>query len=167
MKSLFLAITLLFGFALNLFAQSGPSFDLAMTRLGQTEQDWNFVMTINLTENLQDGLALNLPDKVKALPIAVELNGEQLWLKNADEQPQRASTLTWFEDDSGRVILRFSENRLNSGDRLVVTCTVNMKEQPSPDKEVILNRLLRSGESVEATTEVMGNSALPIIEETN
>lgn len=166
MKSLRLTIALILGTALSALAQSTP-IDISMERIAETGKDWNMIVTVDLSGPVNDGLALDLPDGVRVVPVSVQRNGEALWLKQSETAPELASTLTWFEDDSGRVVLRFAENRLVNGDRLVITCMANMKAPPPPESEVALKRVVRQGSRVRAGEETLGRRALPTIEENN
>lgn len=167
MKSLHLTIVLLLGLGVHLFAQTGAPMEISVTRVAEAADAYDLVVAIDLTESLRDGLALELPAKISAIPVAVEVNGEALWLKQSAETPVAASTLTWFRDDSGRVVLHFTENRLGSGDRLMVRCSATMKNRPEPGDDLTLKRLAREGNGVRASDEVMTSRELPVIEETN
>lgn len=167
MKSLHLTIVLLLGLGVHLFAQTGAPMEISVTRVAEAADAYDLVVAIDLTESLQDGLALELPGKISAIPVAVEVNSEALWLKQSAETPVSASTLTWLRDDSGRVVFHFSENRLASGDRLMIRCMATMKESPRPGDDLTLKRLAREGDGVRASDEVMSSRELPVIEETN
>ena len=166
MKSLRLTIALILGTVLSAWGQSTP-IDISMERLAETGKDWNMIVTVDLSGPVNDGLALDLPNGIRVVPVSVQRNGEALWLKQSETAPELASTLTWFEDDSGRVVLRFTENRLTGGDQLVITCTANMKNAPTAESEVALKRLIRQGNRVQAGDETLGRRALPTIEENN
>jgi len=166
MKSLPITIALLFGLCLAGRAQSTVS-EIRLDRTAGSQKDWTINVTIDLSENMRDGLALELPGRVKIIPVSVQLNDQPVWLKQSEEAPALENTLTWFEDDSGRVVLRFTEDRLRAGDRLVVECATHMKESPESGTELSLKRLTRQGQSVTAAEEPFVSRTLPTIEETN
>jgi hypothetical protein len=166
MKSLRLTIALLLGIFLNAYAQS-PAIEISLEKITGSSNDWNMSFTVDLSETVRDGFALELPGTIKTVPVSLQLNGESLWLKKSEEPPSLEFTLTWFKDDSGRVIFRFTENRLNAGDQLVINCTANIKEPPATESEVTLKRLIRRGENVLSGEETWISRTLPTIEETN
>jgi len=167
MKRLLFTIALLTAAATHSLAQSGDSFTINMTPKAETGKTWDMVLTIDLNESLRDGLALELPVNMDGVPVSVRLGNENMWLKQSEESPTLDQTLTWFKDDSGRVILRFTENRLNAGDQLVVQCAAQMKQQPAQEARVALKRLDRVGQNVRTSDQELDNRLLPITQETN
>ena len=165
MKILLFMMALLFTGILQLFAQTNNSFNISMEPVADSKKEWNMVLTIELNESLRDGLALELPNLVKLVPMEVQLGNEKLWLKKGTDAPTLEQTLTWFEDDSGRVILRFTENRLSAGDRLVISCATQMKQPPKEESRVALMRLDRVGETVRSSDQVIDSLSLPTIQE--
>jgi hypothetical protein len=165
MKILSSMMALLFMGVLQTSAQSNNSFDISMEPLAESKKDWDMVLTIELNESLRDGLSLEFPNHVKMVPTAVQLGDEKLWLKKSTDAPIMEQTLTWFEDDSGRVILRFTENRLNAGDRLVISCATHIKQPSQEEARIVLMRLDREGERVRTSDQVMDSRSLPTIQE--
>jgi hypothetical protein len=165
MKFLPFILALLYTGVIQLFAQNNNSFNISMERVAESKKDWNIVLTIELNESLRDGLALELPSRIKMVPTEVRLGNEKLWLKKSNDAPTLEQTLTWFEDDSGRILLRFTENRLNAGDRLIISCTTHMKQPPQEEARVALLRLDRVGEGVRTSEQIMDSRSLPTIQE--
>jgi hypothetical protein len=110
-------IMVVFFAAMNIYAQSVLTISSGSTDLSKANAQLQ--LTLNLNETIDTTLYIEMPEKMTAVPIAIQNNGKNLWLKNGAKQQSRKETVLWAAAEN---ILKFhfSQGTINSGDVVIV-----------------------------------------------
>jgi len=124
----------------SLLAQSSV-LEAALQKRSQAEEARELNITLQLNENIKSGLAFQWPGDVIAIPFAVKLNGDTLWLKNTAGQPKSVEVVHWQQTEQS-IVLYFMENLLTNGDRLELNCAPHLPRQVGPDEQITVSALV-------------------------
>ena len=107
----------------------------------QNTNNWEFNLQYQFTIPVVIGLFIELPDDFVVTPISIKVNDQDLWLKNTNEVSENDSVIHWEYVENG-LILRFSDNLLQSGNRLSLNGLSSIRNDLNGNIIISLKRML-------------------------
>lgn len=135
-SALFLFIVLLLS---EVLVAQNTQLEVRLSKIANSN-NWEFLVDISLTENPGSGFVVNLPDHIKAVPVAIKLNGTDLWLKNSAEPPSSATVVHWEVVDSS-LVLKCSADLLKAQDRLELNLMTQLSKRVPQNPALTLRKL--------------------------
>jgi len=145
-------ILLLFFAVVNIYAQSTLSFTANNPDLSKANVQME--LALNLNDNADSLLYIILPEKLEAVPLSVQKNNNNLWLKNSNKKPDKEASLSWKISDNNTLIFRFLTGTIVSGDVIKIVCMVKYRGKPSQDDKISV----KTNQSAAVITEVLLNT---------
>ncbi len=106
-----------------------------------------FRIMVELSQQVKDGLFIDLPGQSKMVPYEIRLNGNALWMKNDLSEPADNLAVHWDFSDSGLVV-RFKAGLLQSGDRIELFCTPHIVDSTSATRRIVLKEMTVSASDI-------------------
>lgn len=139
------------------FAQTGIlSTDLQKI---QNTDNWEFNLQYNFNNPASNAIIIELPANFKVTPISINIDGQDMWLKNSAEVTENDSVVFWENSDKG-LILRFSENLVRSAVKLNMKCLAQTGEKIENNTLISIKPMLDNNQM---SDEVIGSNNLNII----
>lgn len=92
---------------------------VSVAPLSGSETDREMIIDWQASVQLSEGILIQLPQGVKAVPVSIRINDAEMWLKNGEAPPERDSVVVWQLNADGLVLL-FDNGLLTNGDRLLI-----------------------------------------------
>lgn len=150
--------TLLLGFG-GLLAQSDV-LKVNAQPIPDSKSDLELVFDLNLPSAPSNGLVIELPEEVMAIPVSVQINGKQMWLQNLTSVPKRDSVIAWQIIPKGLMLL-FKEGLVGAGTNLRVTCITSTLKSTRTPREVKIKNIISQSDGIKVSNQTMATGIIP------
>jgi len=140
-------ILILFFAAANIYAQSTLSLSANNTDLSKANVQ--IVLTLNLNDNVDSLLHIVLPEKLKAVPLSIQKNNKNLWLRNSVKKPDKKESLSWEVSNNNTITFRFLPGTIASGDVVKINCMARYRGKPVQDDKIAVKKDINAGNIAE------------------
>lgn len=137
---LFLSIQIVIVFAFNAVIAQDGNFIVDLQKIQNTE-NWEFNLDYQFANLNSTGLFIELPDKFTVTPLSIIVDDQNMWLKNSDSAAENDLAIHWENTESG-LILRFSNNLIQSASRLTVQCMAQTSNDINEDAIISIKPMI-------------------------
>jgi hypothetical protein len=135
-KISFVLIVILLSAAVNsIYAQSELTIDSNNSDL--SKENSKMRLTLNLNTALDSVLYIEMPEKMSAVPIMIQNNKANLWLKNSSKIPKKTGTVMWTVSDN-ILMFKFLPGLINAGDLLTIDFMVKYRGRQSDTDKILI-----------------------------
>jgi hypothetical protein len=110
---------------LNLFSQQ-TNLSVNLNPIPNTTRDYTVEINLVLPITPADGVAIEAPQEISLIPVAISINESQLWLQNLSSIPSQDSVVAWQLVPQGMLMV-FKNGLFKSGDEIKLRCISTMQ----------------------------------------
>lgn len=158
-----LLILLLSFFIVQLLWAQNSNLEINLTKRSGAQADWELTLQLSLTNNLDSGLLIELPSRIKTAPAAVKINDKDIWLKNDSSFPESESVVNW-ESTADGLVFRFKKNLLKAFDRLSVNCASHIEKMPGENSKITIKKVVQLEEGTIQKGDIIASKDFPKVE---
>jgi hypothetical protein len=140
-----------------------PNLEINLTKRAGTQAEWELNIRLSLTNNLDSGLLIELPSRIKTAPAAVKINDKDIWLKNDPSFPESESVVNW-ESTADGLVLRFKKNVLKAFDRLSVNCASHIEKMPGENSKITIKKIIQQEDKTIQKGDIIASKNFPTVD---
>lgn len=126
-------------FATTIFAQNS-NLEMRIEKIQNTD-NWEFNLQYNFENSTDTGIFIELPTNFKVTPVSININNEEMWLKNSSESTDNDSVIHWETVENG-LILRFNDDLIQPASQLSLKCISQISSKLPDDINVPIKKIL-------------------------
>lgn len=114
------SLFIIFFAVVSSYGQSTLSYSVSSPDL--SKGNVQMILTLTVNDPVDSLLYIILPQKLKAVPLSIQKNNNNLWLRNSDKSPDKSGALSWVVANDSILVLRFFKGTIVSGDVAKIVC---------------------------------------------
>ena len=146
---------------LNLFSQQ-TNLTINLNPMPNTTRDYAIEINLVLPITPADGVAIEVPQEISIIPVALSLNDSQLWLQNILSIPSQDSVVAWQMVPEG-IMMVFKNGLFKTGDEIKLQCISTMQNLDFSQNLVTAKEIVSQTDGLRVTDEGFASGSVPPI----